>query len=668
MKRILSIILAVLMLLPFAAFAEGTGTLALASSAEGRDDGVESHITVANPTKVQGAFFTRQFGNNTSDIDVRAMLHGYNPIVWTTQLTYITDPMVVKDLSVKDHHGNSMYIFNIARDLKWNDGTPITAADYVFTIALLASKEFMAIGGDTDVWKHIVGYEEYVSGETAALEGVRYLDDYKFAIEVKKEYLPYFYEYSLLYLMPCPMSVIAPGCRVKDDSDGVYICNDVDQKANKPIFTSALLKKTILDSKNGYLSHPGVTCGPYSLVSYDASSGTVEFTMNPYYKGNYEGAKPTIRNVTLKHVLPQNLAAALKDGTIDVINKAVEADVITDCMKAAQERGCDNQRYDRLGYGFIGLACEQGPQQFEKVRQAIAYAFDTDDFVNEWLKGYGNPVYAYYGIGQWMYKACAGTLNPAIVLPESAYSLTEEQKQNKDYSSVWAGYSLKNLNKYELDADKALDLLILDGWTLNSKGNDFDPEKDTLRYKKISEVDVANKATRNGLMPLMFEFALAKDNEMAADVLARLQEVLVPLGVKINVHEIPFAEVLNDYLREKGMRKYDMSFLAYNFNSIFDPLVEMASEDEYPGSQNASGLVDSEIVDLCWDLHLTAPGDNMTFLKRWIAFEERYNEILPSIPLYSNVYYDFFIKELQNYNPGGDANWPRAMLYAVLAD
>lgn len=71
-------------------------SVASAFAAENEDPGLEmggnggyTHVTVANATKVNGAFFSRQFGNNTSDIDVRAMIHGYNPIVWTTQLEYI---------------------------------------------------------------------------------------------------------------------------------------------------------------------------------------------------------------------------------------------------------------------------------------------------------------------------------------------------------------------------------------------------------------------------------------------------------------------------------------------------------------------------------------------------------------------------------------------------
>ena len=93
MKKIISLLLVLVLALSFTSFAEGNGDkevgleLSLGGAYRG-EDSEPTHLTVCNSTKVNGAFFSRQFGNNTSDIDVRAMLHGYNPIVWDTQLTF----------------------------------------------------------------------------------------------------------------------------------------------------------------------------------------------------------------------------------------------------------------------------------------------------------------------------------------------------------------------------------------------------------------------------------------------------------------------------------------------------------------------------------------------------------------------------------------------------
>ena len=648
MKRLLTLLLCAALLVCSAALAEDDMlfpdedfTLELGRVVVSEEP---THITVCNSTKVNGAFFSHQFGNNTSDIDVRAMLHGYNPIVWTTQLEYILDPMVVEEMVKTEGNQSTLYTFTIYDDLCWNDGSPITAADYVFGYVLQASKEFQAISGDTDVWQHVVGYEAFASGESDVFKGIRLLGDYQFSIEVKNEYLPYFYEYSYLYIMPSPIGILAPGCEVADDGKGAYIRN-IDSEIEEPLYTAELLNKTILDPKTGYLSYPYLTCGPYNLVSYDPVSGTVEFTLNEYYKGNYEGVKPVINDITLIPALPQDMAQMLADGEVDLINKAVDGQTINDCMELTTGGEFTFENYTRLGYGYIGLACEQGPQQFVKVRQAICYAFDTNDFVDKFLMGYGMPVYGYYGIGQWMTQVAMGALRPA--------DLPAEKEE------IWDSFNLDELNTYDYNPDKALELLIEDGWVLNRDGNEYDPETDTVRYKLIE-----NEDGTTSLMALSFDFGLTIDNNAAHDVLNRLQTVLEPMGVEFVVHDVAFTDLLIDFMREEGTRVYDMEFMAHNFVSIFDPLVELASEEEVPGSQNGTGVYDEELIARCWDMHLTQPGDCESYEAKWIEFQKRFNEILPTVPIYSNIYFDFHSVCLQNYHPDAEANWPRAIIYA----
>lgn len=646
MKKLISLLLVLAMVLTCCAFAEendgGVGIEIAPGGAYIPEDGEPTHLTVCNSTKVNGAFFSRQFGNNTSDIDVRAMLHGYNPIVWDTQLTFILDPMVVEHMDKEqDGNGDTVYTFYLYDDLTWNDGTPMTAADWVFAAVLENSAEFEAISGDTDVWGHLVGHEEFVTGERDVLTGIRLLDTYVYSVTVKKEYLPFFYELSYLYIMPCPISVIAPGCEVADDGEGAYIRN-ADPEAEGPLFTEDLLRRTIL-APGGYLSNPKLTCGPYSLVSYDAKSGTVEFAINEYYKGNYDAQRPTITNVTLIPALPQDMAQMLEDGKVDLINKAVDADTINDCIELVAG-GYAYENYPRLGYGFIGASCEKGPMQYLAVRQAIMYAFDTNDFDTKLLETYGLPVYGYYGIGQWMYQAAVGILRPK--------DATEEEL------ALWDELTLDNLNPYDYDPEKSLKLLEEDGWIYNEEGNEFDPERDSVRCKKSD--DGSEK------MKLSLKFAVTKDNIAAHDVCDRLVKELTPLGFEINVQELEFTDLLIDYLREKGEREYDIEFLAHNFVSIYDPYVELSADPYAIGTQNATGIYDQELIDRAWNMHKTEPGDLLTYLERWISFQERFNEILPSLPLYSDIYYDFHIAELVNYHPEAQANWPRALLYAYL--
>jgi len=51
-------------------------------------------------------------------------------------------------------------------------------------------------------------------------------------------------------------------------------------------------------------------------------------------------------------------------------------------------------------------------------------------------------------------------------------------------------------------------------------------------------------------------------------------------------------------------------------------------------------------------------------VSKWMAFQKRYNTILPTIPIYSNVYFDFFTQYLQNYEITAQVTWSQAILLA----
>ena len=86
------------------------------------------------------------------------------------------------------------------------------------------------------------------------------------------------------------------------------------------------------------------------------------------------------------------------------------------------------------------------------------------------------------------------------------------------------------------------------------------------------------------------------------------------------------------------------------------------------GATNTSGIADEELMELAWEMRVTYPGQYLTYEENWLAFIERFNEILPTLPIYSNIYFDFFTDWLQNYEPGTYYSWPVAILYAYYAE
>lgn len=126
--------------------------------------------------------------------------------------------------------------------------------------------------------------------------------------------------------------------------------------------------------------------------------------------------------------------------------------------------------------------------------------------------------------------------------------------------------------------------------------------------------------------------------------------------------------MLSDYYREDGERLYDMNFMATNFVSTFDPFMTFTDDPDFVGAMNTSGMTDEQLIDMTWDMHKTEPYDVLTYEQKWIEFQKYYNELLPTMPIYSNVYFDFHTNWLQNYYAGSEINWPEAVLYAYIAE
>ena len=163
MKKYLSLLLTLILVLsiaPLPAYAEGgleeqdqplTEETLEEEGLEEEEDPIEypDELRVGHPTVMKGDFFTEMFGNDTADIDVRALIHGYNLVNWDqNQGVYVFDPSVVTEVkAVEDEVGNRTYYIALAEDLFYSDGTPITAWDYAFSLLLMMAPEIEEIGG-----------------------------------------------------------------------------------------------------------------------------------------------------------------------------------------------------------------------------------------------------------------------------------------------------------------------------------------------------------------------------------------------------------------------------------------------------------------------------------------------------------------------------------------
>ena len=449
LQKILSLLLAILLL--------QAPVLSLAEEAEAPDAEPEAteapadvefpeELIVGHPTITKGDFFTELFGNDTADIDVRALIHGYNLVNWDqNQGTYVMDPSVVTEYKVTmDEVGNKTYDMLIADDLYYSDGTQITAWDYAFSILLMMSPEIEdpSIGGKIYRAEHLLGYDDYIAtrkkavagepldlspeGDVLSLSGVEVRNDFELVITLDADFLPYFFETGLLMTVPYPIKVIAPGCKVYDEGFGVYIGNE-DPNVDERVFTTDLLRATVMDPDEGYLSHPTVGSGPYVLTGWDGTDAT--FEINPYFKGDEDGNFPTIPHLRYHLAVNETMIEDLSEGRFGLLNKVTRGDTIQKGLELSGGQ-FKYQNYPRIGLTFIVFTPDRAAVQEKAVRKAIAHCLVKDRVTFEYCDRFGTPVDGLMGIGQWMYELLTGIIkvNPKLSNPPTEEELRKAEK------------------------------------------------------------------------------------------------------------------------------------------------------------------------------------------------------------------------------------------------
>ena len=653
MKKILIYVLALLMLI------NAASVLAEAPEETAEEPAVTAqpiiydydHLTAGTVTPFEGSFFTQMWGNASPDVDVRMLIHGYNLVRWNSERGgFEFDSSVVSgELVTENADGDRTYTVTLYSDLAYNDGVKITARDYAFSYLLTIAPEIREIGGKTRNRSYLMGYEDYVSGNTKYLAGIRIVNDYMLTITVRHEYLPFFYELGLLDCPPYPIHVIAPGCEVRDDGEGIYIANPADEEAAG--FTAETLKKTILDEEEGYLHNPKVSAGAYKLISFDGNK--VELEKNPEYKGDVNGIKPQISKLTYMFTTKEDAIGLLESGDVGLLNKLSD----NQNAQAGLELVRENENftftgYPRRGLGYFMFCCERPTVGSQAVRQAIAMCLDKDILVPQLFGNTALRADGYYGIGQRMYRLATGEmLYPTATGAEPG---TEEYEREAE---KWAGFSIDNIPVYPLDPAEAARLLEEDGWTLNRNGEAYSAEKDDVRCKEID----------GQLVTLELTMLCPAENHFADRIREVMTEPLRQAGILLTIEEKGQNEILPMYYRVQE-RDCDIIFMATNFDIIFDPSVTFMPDGEYVNYYNVSAIKSDELYKLAQDMLHTVPKDMLDYCMKWQTFQIKFQELLPMLTLYSNMYYDFYPTVLQNYNIGFNTTWGQAIIEAFMGD
>ena len=556
-------------------------------------------IIIGDQTQSNGDIYP-YWTNNVSDNSVYKLTSGYDTIVVDKNGKFVVDPQVVKEKNdTKNADGTVTTTFKLQEDLKWSNGEAIKAKDYVFRLLYFSSPALVEMGAtDNTEGSKLVGFADYNSGKTKVFKGVRLLGEYEFSVTINKDYLPPYYQDALAVAGAGYMKGWLPAdYDIKDDGKGAYFTKDLDSKK---------LKK----QANDYRMNMTAYSGPYMKEKYDETSNTYTLVKNPNYKGNYEGQKPHIDTVIYKFVQTETQMDELATGGVDILVKMGEANEINSGMDLVDKGTHGYVDYPRNGYGKIQFICDRGPTQYAEVRHAIAYLLDRNEFAKTFTGGHGSVVNGYYGTAQWM---------------------VEEREDE-----------IGKLNQYSFSVDKAIAELEKAGFTL---GKDGKPYKSGLRYKKLDD---------GKLMPLTIKWCSSENNpvsDLLATKLANSDDVK-KAGMEIKQTVVTFNELVENNEQSKP-NDYNMYNLGIGFNALYEP--EQAFK--IGGPQNKNRISDEKLADLAKNLNLVDPSNEDEYLDKFVAFQQRWNELLPDLPLYSNQYYDFYNSKLKGYEGIKDAIW-----------
>ena len=432
----------------------------------------DNSIILGNSTDLSGKLRYATFGGTNpgaADLDVQGLIVGLETVVASKEGGYVWNDTVVAEHSEVDNEDGSRTItIKLHDDLKFSDGSAVTAKNYVaFTLAFSTPVAAQAAGKDHMSGMNFVGYEAFAAydGTNAAedgsvtkeFSGIRLLDELTFSVTVDPQYLPYFYSIAYGSFSAQYLPLWLGENDIMDDGNGVYLTDGFYAKDGDGFAMADHIFASAWDKTDAY-----PYSGPYCVESYNEADKSATLVKNEFFKGNYEGTVPQIGKVVYKKIVTDTQIADFESGNLDVIagitggNETNEAITLADNSNGKYVYS----HYSRAGYGKLGFRGDFGPVQFVEVRQAIAYCMDRATFAKDFTGGFGGVVDGPYYTGSWMYKA-----------------------------AVADGMML---DAYATSADSAIAVLEQGGWIYNAEGGEY---TDGVRYKKIA----AAEATENDI-------------------------------------------------------------------------------------------------------------------------------------------------------------------------
>ncbi len=340
-------------------------------------------------------------GEKIINIGVTDSLGGVNPFAtdqteinkYAMDLMFLPLMELDKDLNFQGMLADSIttddnmhFIVHIDDEATWSDGTPVTAYDVEYSVLRYASP---VVANSTLLLYAFEGTDDatgFVEEGATSMAGLTVLDDKTIQFSAKYPMALTTFQNSYgRYLHVLPKHVI--------------------EKFSESELTS-----------NSWFNQPDVISGPYFLTGYDADH-YISYTANTDY---WKGA-PKIDKLNFKIVDGSQIYAGLQSGEIDITQHTMTA------IPQEDYESIEALKNVTVVYGspvtnqsaFIQTA--NIPD--ERVRQALVYAIDRQQLVDQLLKGHGEVVDGFLSSASPFYDS---TIEPLAYDPEKAKELLEE--------------------------------------------------------------------------------------------------------------------------------------------------------------------------------------------------------------------------------------------------
>lgn len=321
-----------------------------------------------------GGVFNPYFYHNGYDGNVTSAI--FDPLVDVDQ----TGKPVAKLAEKWDISPDQLtYTFHLRPNLKFSDGSPLTAEDVAFTLTILHDK---AYDGETDIFlAGIKGGKAYKEGKANTIEGIKVIDPQTIQITTEKVNAK-----SLLLLGGQVLPKAYYGKNYKP-GDLEYI--------------------RTLHSKP-------IGAGPYKLEKYIPGQ-EVRYLANEYY---YAG-KPAIEHFIYK-TTEGDAFQFIQTGEMDYNSFTVNQDNI----EQLKELGFVNiNLYTSSAYSYIKFNHDRPFFKDKRVRQAFIYGLDRQKILDLTYQGYAQVANEPISPVSWAYT---DDVNPYAYNPEKAKQLLDE--------------------------------------------------------------------------------------------------------------------------------------------------------------------------------------------------------------------------------------------------